>query len=95
MVLSEGEAPEGMDLVLELASDELPESAEPRPTLTLAQCNNLAKRISTAFEAAASKPAHLRIELTGLTCYNGTFTSSDAQTLAVRILDGVCAALSD
>ena len=36
-----------------------------------------------------------RIELTGLTCYNGTFTSSDAQTLAVRILDGVCAALSD
>ena len=95
MVLSEGEAPEGMDLVLELASDELPENAEPRPTLTLAQCNNLAKRISTAFEAAASKPAHLRIELTGLTCYNGTFTSSDAQTLAVRILDGVCAALSD
>ena len=95
MVLSEGEAPEGMDLVLELASDELPENAEPRPTLTLAQCNNLSKRISTAFEAAASKPAHLRIELTGLTCYNGTFTSSDAQTLAVRILDGVCAALSD
>ena len=56
MVLSEGEAPEGMDLVLELASDELPENAEPRPTLTLAQCNNLAKRISTALRQLHPNP---------------------------------------
>ena len=45
--------------------------------------------------AAKSKPAHIRIELSGITGYNGMFTSSDAQTLAVRMLDGVCAALSD
>ena len=28
-----------------------------------------------------------------MTRYNGTFTASDAQTLAVRLLDGVCDAL--
>ncbi len=95
MVLCDGQAPAGMDMVLELASDELAESAEPRPTITLAQCVNLPQRISTAFSAAKRKPAHLRIELTGYTHYNGTFTSSDAQTLAIRLLDGVCAALSD
>lgn len=95
MVLCDGETPQNMDMVLELASDELPEDAEPRPTIALAQCHNLSARIGTAFAAAKAKPAQLRIELTGLTRYNGTFTSSDAQTLAVRILDGVCTALSD
>ena len=95
MVLCDGETPNDVDLVLELASDELNDSAEPRPTITLAQCANLPQRIGTAFAAAKSKPAHLRIELTGYTHYNGTFTSSDAQTLAIRLLDGVCAALSD
>ena len=95
MVLCDGDEPAGMDMVLELASDELPEDAEPRPTITLAQCNNLSQRLGTAFAAAKKKPARVRIELTGFTHYNGTFTSSDAQTLAVRLLDGVCAALSD
>ncbi len=95
MVLCDKEIPEGMDLVLELSSSNLPEDAEPRPTIVLAECTNLTQRIATAFAAAKSKPALIRIELTGITGYDGMFTSSDAQTLAVRLLDGVCAALND
>lgn len=87
--------PDGMDLVLELASESLPDDAAPRPTIVLAECASLTQRIATAFAAATGKPAYIRIELTGITGYDGMFTSSDAQTLAVRLLDGVCAALND
>lgn len=95
MVLCDSSVPEGMDLVLELSSESLPEDAAPRPTIVLAECANLTQRLSTAFAAAKDKPALIRIELTGITGYDGLFTSSDAQTLAVRLLDGVCAALND
>lgn len=83
-----------MDLKVEIASDALPDDAEPRATIALAECNNLSLRIKTAVAAATVRPINLRIELTGITGY-GTFTSSDAQTLAVRLLDGLCDALSD
>ena len=86
--------PLGMDLVLEIASDDLPDDAEPRATIVLSECHDLPLRIKTAVAAATAKPALIRIELTGMTSY-GMFTSSDAQTLAVRLLDGVCDALSD
>lgn len=95
MMLCDTEAPTDVDLILEIASDPLPEDAAPRATIALAECHNLAQRIRTADAAAQQKPARIRIELTGMTRYNGTFTSSDAQTLAVRLLDGVCDALSD
>lgn len=81
--------------MFEIASDELPADAAPRATIALAECHNLAQRIRTANVAAQQKPARIRIELTGMTRYNGTFTASDAQTLAVRLLDGVCDALAD
>ena len=87
--------PTNVDLVLEIASDELPADAAPRATIALAECHNLAQRIRTANVAAQQKPARIRIELTGMTRYNGTFTASDAHTLAVRLLDGVCDALAD
>lgn len=95
MILCDAGYPEDVDLVLELANDGLPEDAKPTPTIVLAECNSLTQRIGTAFAASKSKPAHIRIELSGITGYDGMFTSSDAQTLAVRMLDGVCAALSD
>ena len=93
-VLCDDEAPSDCDLVLELASSDLAPDAEPRATIVLASCGNLPQRIRTACIAATSRPAHLRIELTGMTQY-GSFTSSDAQALAVQLLDGVCDALSD
>ena len=94
IVLYDDVAPEDVDLTVEIASDALPDDAEPRATITLAECNNLSLRIKTAVAAATTRPIKLRIELTGITGY-GTFTSSDAQTLAVRLLDGLCDALSD
>ena len=95
MMLCDNDIPTDADLVLEIASDPLPEDAAPRATIALSECHNLAQRIRTADAAAQQKPARIRIELTGMTRYNGTFTASDAQTLAVRLLDGVCDALSD
>ena len=94
VVLYDDKAPVDVDLVLELASDDLPQDAEPRATIVLAECHNLPQRIRTAIAAAKATPALVRIEFTGMTTY-GTFTSSDAQTLAVRLLDGLCDALSD
>lgn len=93
MVLYDSEEPQDMDVIFVLASEPLPESAAPVATITLAECTNLSQRIRTAIAASTQKPARVRFELTGLTRY-GTFTSSDAQTLAIRLLDGVCDALS-
>ena len=87
-------APVGMDLILEIASTDLPDDAEPRATIVLSECHDLPLRIKTAMAAATTKPVVIRIELTGMTSY-GVFTASDAQTLAVRLLDGVCDALSE
>ena len=44
--------------------------------------------------ASKQRPAFIRLELANMMRY-GTFTSSDAQTLAVRLLDGLCDAFSD
>lgn len=93
VVLYDSEEPQDMDVIFVLASEPLPESAAPVATITLAECTNLSQRIRTAIAASTQKPARVRFELTGLTRY-GTFTSSDAQTLAIRLLDGVCDALS-
>lgn len=93
VVLYDSEEPQDMDVIFVLASEPLPESAAPVTTITLAECTNLSQRIRTAIAASTQKPARVRFELTGLTRY-GTFTSSDAQTLAIRLLDGVCDALS-
>lgn len=93
VVLYDSEEPQDMDVIFVLASEPLPESAAPVATITLAECTNLSQRIRTAIAASTQKPARVRFELTGLTRY-GTFTSSDAQTLAIRLLDVVCDALS-
>lgn len=93
VVLYDSEEPQDMDVIFVVASEPLPESAAPVATITLAECTNLSQCIRTAIAASTQKPARVRFELTGLTRY-GTFTSSDAQTLAIRLLDGVCDALS-
>ena len=94
MILCDNETPDDVDVVFEIASTSLPTDAEPRATIVLADSQNIPQRIRTALAAATEKPALLRFELTGLTQY-GVFTSSDAQALAIILLDGVCDALSD
>lgn len=94
MQLCDGETPDDVDMVFELASSALPDDAAPRATIVLADCPNVSQRIRTALAANSAHPSLLRFELTGITRY-GSFTSSDAQALAVQLLDGICDALSD
>lgn len=94
VVLFEGEMPEDTDVILMLSTSELPEDAEPQATIVLSECHNLAQRLRTAAMASKQRPAFIRLELADMMRY-GTFTSSDAQTLAVRLLDGLCDAFSD
>ncbi|MBY4797252.1 peptidoglycan-binding protein [Collinsella sp. AGMB00827] len=94
MVLWNGEAPADADVVLVIASEELPDDAEPQATIVVGETDNLSQRIRTAVAASKRKPAHVRLEITGLSSY-GAFTANDAQTLAIRLLDGVCVALSE
>lgn len=92
VALIDGDAPEDVDVVFTIACDELPQDAEPQATISLAECQNPSQRIRTAIAAAKQRPARVRLELTGISRF-GVFTSSDAQTLAVRLLDAVCDAL--
>lgn len=94
MLLCDSEAPNDVEIIFEIASSDLPDDAAPRATIVLADCPNPSQRIRTAIAAASAKPALIRIELTGISRY-GSFTSSDAQALAVLLLDGICDALSD
>lgn len=94
MQLCEKDIPSDVDMVFELASSELPDDAAPRATIVLADCPNVSQRIRNALAATTARPALLRFELTGITRY-GSFTASDAQSLAILLLDGVCDALID
>lgn len=94
MQLCDNDTPDDVDVIFELASSALPDDAAPRATIVLADCPSVSQRIRTALAATTTHPALLRFELTGITHY-GSFTSSDAQALAVQLLDGICDALSD
>ena len=95
LVLCDDEAPDDVDMVLTISDSPRPKDASPQPTIVLSECENLSKRLHTACAASAASPARIRIALAGMTRYNGTFKTSDAQTLAVRLLDAVCDALAD
>ena len=90
LVLCDKEIPEDVQLVLIVSDLALPQDAEPVATIVLAEVDNLSARLHTAIEASPETPAHVRLELTGMTQYNGSFTASDAQMIAVRLLDAVC-----
>lgn len=54
---------------------------------------DLALRLRTALESSRRKPPVVRIELPNGAAYDGTFTTNDAQMLAVTLLDALCGAL--
>lgn len=93
MVLYEDTAPDDVDVVIHISSSDLPDGAEPQATISLGDAGNLSQRIRTAVAASKRRPARLRLEITEMSSVE-RFTSNDAQTLAVRLLDGVCDALS-
>lgn len=65
------------------------------PNVVLDDADTLPLRIRTAFESSDAATPVIRIELPlGGTAYNGTFTTGDAQTFAVMLLDAICSAFS-
>ena len=80
--------------VFTIAASPLPENSTKVANLMLDDADTLALRIRSALELSVAKQPILRIELPVGPDYNGTFTTSDAQTLAVLLLDAICAAFA-
>ncbi|MDO4404132.1 MAG: peptidoglycan-binding domain-containing protein [Atopobiaceae bacterium] len=81
----------GDQLVLILASNPLP-SGQKMPNLMTDDMDTLPQRIHTAFESSRRTPPLVRLEMPLGSNYDGTFTTGDAQTLAVVLLDAICMA---
>ena len=82
---------EGDKLVLVLATSPQKGSLK-MPNLTTDDIDSLPQRIRTAYESARRKPPLVRLELPLGLGYDGTFTTGDAQTFAVMLLDAICTA---
>lgn len=53
------------------------------------------QRIRTALRSSRAKVPTVRIEIPGQADHGGTFTTRDAQQLAVQLLDAICAAFTE
>lgn len=84
---------EGDQLVLVLATTPL-EGRSKTPNLTTDDIDTLPRRICTAVESSRRTPPLVRLELPFGLGYDGTFTTGDAQTFAVMLLDAICAAFA-
>lgn len=82
------------EAIFSMAASPLPENSTNVANLTLDDTDTLATRIRSALELSDAEQPILRIELPVGPDYNGTFTTSDAQTLAVLLLDAICAAFA-
>lgn len=80
--------------VFTMAATPLPEGTTNVANLMLDDTDTLALRIRSALELSDAEQPILRIELPVGPDFNGTFTTSDAQTLAVLLLDAICAAFA-
>ena len=71
----------------------------PRPAVSnvvnvaMGEGDDLALRLRTALESSRHRPPIVRVELPNDPTYDGTFTTNDAQMLAVAFLDAMCSAL--
>ncbi len=82
----------GTRALLVLASD-LREGDTNVASITMDDVDTLPMRIRTACEGSEEEVPTIRIELPlGSHSYDGTFTTGDAQTFAVMLLDAICAA---
>ena len=88
------DATPGVTAVFQLASTPLPDDST-QQNLMMDDVENLPMRIRAALGLAKGKPPVLRIELPYGLGYDGTFTTGDAQTFAVMLLDSICAAFDE
>ena len=82
----------GDQLVLVLATQHQKPSATMMANLTTDDIDTLPQRIRTACESSRQTPPLVRLELPIGLSYDGTFTTGDAQTFAVMLLDAICTA---
>ena len=81
----------GDKLVLVLATTAL-KGRPTIPNLSTDDIETLPRRIRTACESSRRTPPLVRLQLPLGLDYNGTFTTGDAQTFAVMLLDAICTA---
>ena len=81
----------GDQLVLVLATTAL-KGGTTTPNLSTDDIQTLPRRIRTACESSRRTPPLVRLQLPLGLDYNGTFTTGDAQTFAVMLLDAICTA---
>lgn len=84
-------AREGDRAVLVLASTPLPEGSK-MANLSTDDVDSLPQRLRTTCESSREEVPVVRLELPLGLDYDGTFTTGDAQTFAVMLLDAICAA---
>ena len=82
---------QGDQLVLVLATNPLAGNVM-MPNLTTDDIDTLPQRMRTAFESSRNTPPLIRLEMPFGSSYDGTFTTGDAQTFAVILLDAICTA---
>ncbi len=84
----------GVTAVFQLASTPLPDDST-QQNLMMDDVETLPMRIRAALGLSKEKTPVLRIELPYGLGYDGTFTTGDAQTFAVMLLDSICAAFDE
>ena len=82
---------EGDAAVIVLATTPLPEGSK-MATLSTDDVETLPQRLRTTVESSREDVPVVRLELPLGLDYDGTFTTGDAQTFAVMLLDAICAA---
>ncbi|MCH4083026.1 MAG: peptidoglycan-binding protein [Olsenella sp.] len=84
------------DVVIVLGTTDLPEGSK-LANLSTEEIESLPLRLRTTVESAHAngvRPPVVRLELPHGLGYDGTFTTSDAQTFAVMLLDAICSAFN-
>lgn len=82
---------EGDAAVIVLATTPLPEGSK-MANLSTDDVETLPQRLRTTIESSREDVPVVRLELPLGLDYDGTFTTGDAQTFAVMLLDAICAA---
>jgi peptidoglycan hydrolase-like protein with peptidoglycan-binding domain len=88
---SEGDPSDNAVLVLACKA---PDDGEKVANVVMGEMSELPMRIRTACGSTTMRPPTVRIQLPCGDACDGTFTTADAQTLAVMLLDAICTAFS-
>ena len=83
------------DALLVITTTPLPGRSTDVPNVVVEDFDTLPLRVRTAVKSSRRKVPMVRLELPFGVGYDGTFTTGDAQTFAVLLLDAICAAFDE